>query len=433
MELRTPWPELNGVLRNPLQGKETHSLEFMLGADGSQRIVLTKDGKPKVETRAVDIPGFGALGGRLRYYGQGFRKAEVSRGGDADADWNMGVRVFRDACRVRPYGEPGPEGDWLQIYRTRYTGGSRFRLKPHYLEGSIHISKDANPALRDTTSREGIELNDSYAEFAEYVRSMVGLLSDFVREDEVREERSRMQERYRKALDPLSSGLNKLKSDRYTSAVDRADRNIRKALTEQGVKAVPVVNNSHWECLDCTDSWKAPRDQTPRICREYSVGRDGKPTGKVGCGSSNIRRKENTARDGHDPAGLPGALADLLAGNPAFVSGTQLRPVIDWEMGENDEEAEVRTTERQLAINGRHPLFKAADLLDGNETKEGEAFENLRAVAALSMHIVTSAAHAWAKWHFEQAGREFEIYLARLTELKTACLVGSAAQQVRDE
>ncbi len=41
--------ELNGALTNPLQGKETHSLEFTLGADGAQRIVLTKDGQPKVQ------------------------------------------------------------------------------------------------------------------------------------------------------------------------------------------------------------------------------------------------------------------------------------------------------------------------------------------------------------------------------------------------
>lgn len=424
VELRTPWPELNGVLTNPLQGKQTHSLEFALGADGVQRLVLTKAGTPKVETKIVDRPAFGQIGGRLRYFGQGFRKAEVSRGGDAEADWNMGVRVFRDACRVRPYGEPGPEGDWLQIYRTRYTGGSRFRLKPHYLEGSIHITKDANPDLRDTTSREGIELNDSYVEFAEYVRGMVGLLSEFVREDEVREERSRIKERYRKALDPLSIGLNKLKSDRYTSAVERADRNVRKSLAEHGLKPIPVVSNAHWECLDCSDSWKVPRDLTPRVCREYSVGRDGKPTGKLGCTSTNIRRKENVARDEHGAADLQGALEDLLAGSPAFVSGTQIKPVIDWEMGENDEEAEVRTDQRQLAINGRHPLFRAADRLDGNETQEGETLENLRAVAALSMHIVTSAAHAWARWHFEQGGRAFETYLDRLRELKMACLVG---------
>lgn len=425
VELRTPWPELNGVLTNPLQGKETHSLDFTIDANGVQRVVLTKDGKPKVETQTIERPSFGPIRGRLRYFGQGFRRAEVSRGGDAEADWNMGVRVFRDACRVRPYGEPGSEGDWLQIYRARYAGGSRFRLKPHYLEGSIHITKDLNPELRDTTSREGIELNDSYAAFAEFVREMVGHLSEFVREDEVREERSRIHERYRKALDPLSLGLNKVKSEQYTEAVDIADRNVRRSLSQAAPRLDSHVSNAHWECLDCTDGWKVPSGLTPRVCREHSVGRDGMPTGKLGCGSSNIRRKENVARDERGASGLEAALEDLLAGIPAFVSGTQLKPVIDWEMGENDEEAEVRTDQRQLAINGRHPLFRVADRLDGNETQEGEELENLRAVAALSVHIVGSAAHAWARWHFEQGGRDFGVYLSRLSELKFACLIGS--------
>ncbi len=424
IEFRTPWPELNGVLTNPMQGKETHSLEFTLAADGSQRVMLTKQGKSKGEATVVEPPPFGPIRGRLRYFGQGFRKVEVSRGGDAEADWNMGVRVFRDACRVRPYGEPGPEGDWLQIYRHRYMGGSRFRLKPHYLEGSIHITKDENPNLRDTTSREGIEANDAFEAFAEYVAAMVARLSEFVREDEVREERSRIQERYRKALDPLSLGLNKLKSEQYRSAVDRADRLVRKTLSGAQVSS-PAIANAHWECVDCKDGWKVPRELVPRVCREYSVGRDGRPTGKLGCGSSNIRRKENVHRGDGGPPGLQAALEDLLAGDPAFVSGTQLKPVIDWEMGENDEEAEVRSEQRQLSINGRHPVFRAADRLDGNETQEGEALENLRGVAALSMHIVTAAAHAWARWHLEAARGDFEVYRSRLAELKVACLVGA--------
>src|SRR5262249_41148730 len=87
------------------------------------------------EKRTQPRPLFGSVRGVLRYFGQGLRKVEASRGGDPDADWNIGVRVFRDGCRVRPYGEQGPEGDWLQIYRVRYQKGSRFRLKPHYLQG----------------------------------------------------------------------------------------------------------------------------------------------------------------------------------------------------------------------------------------------------------------------------------------------------------
>ena len=81
--------------------------------------IIALDGDPLKSIPDNEQP-FGPFRGVLRYYGQGLQKAERSRGGDADADWNVGIRVFRDGCRVRPYGEPGPEGDWLQIYRTRY-------------------------------------------------------------------------------------------------------------------------------------------------------------------------------------------------------------------------------------------------------------------------------------------------------------------------
>lgn len=141
IRLLTPWPDLNGKLENPLPGNETHRIEFELTEIGAERVRTNAEGKEARLERQVEPPLFGAIHGRLRYFGQGLRVAERSRGGDPDLDWNMGVRVFRDGCRVRPYGEPGPDGDWLQIYRARYLKGSRFRLKPHYLEGTIHISR----------------------------------------------------------------------------------------------------------------------------------------------------------------------------------------------------------------------------------------------------------------------------------------------------
>jgi len=226
----TPWQDLNEELKNPLPGNETHRIEFELDSHGCETSAILSQGKEHREVNHVGAPGFGAIRGRLRYFGQGLTKTEASRGGDASLDWNMGVRVFRDGCRVRPYGEPGPEGDWLQIYRNRYLKGSRFRLKPHYLEGTIHISKDQNPHLRDTTSREGLDANEHYAAFVDYIQGKVAALSELLREEELREERARSQERYKKALDPVTAGLNQVRSDEYRKAVENADKEVRKGL-----------------------------------------------------------------------------------------------------------------------------------------------------------------------------------------------------------
>lgn len=418
----TPWQDLNDALKNPLPGNETHRIEFALGSDGRETVTVFSQGKESREVRQTEPRCFGPVKGRLRYFGQGLTKAEASRGGDANLDWNMGVRIFRDGCRVRPYGEPGSEGDWLQIYRSRYLKGSRFRLKPHYLEGTIHISKDFNPQLRDTTSREGLDANESYTAFVEYVQDKVAELSDLLRDEELHEERLRNQERYIKALDPVTTGLNQVRSDEYRMAVESADKEVRKGLRTP--LSPSEIRNTHWECLDCHDSWKVPRELTPTRCREYSVGRDGRPSNKPGCGGTNIRRKENVARENPQQPELPSLLDDIMGGAPAYVSGIQLKPIIDWDMREKDDEAEVRADRRELAINGRHPAFRAADLLDGSETVEGTALEALRAVAALTVHVINAACLAWGRWHYVKCGSQFDVYVARAAELKAACLAG---------
>ncbi len=147
---------------------------------------------------------------------------------------------------------------------------------------------------------------------------------------------------------------------------------------------------------------------------------NGAPTNKAGCGSTNIRRKENV-RNAESP-GSPVSLEDVMAGVPAYVSGIQLRPIIDWEMGEKDEEAEVREETRQLAVNGGHQSFLTADALDGNVTAEGTTFEALRGVAALTIHVVDAASSAWGRWHCKREHSDFEVFRARYAELKSACL-----------
>lgn len=420
IRLVTPWMELNGPLQNPLRGNETHSVEFEINSVGEEKIILCDENDRRTERKQIGLPSFGPIKGKLRYFGRGLKTSERGRGGDPEVDWNMGIRLFRDGCRVRPFGEPGSEGDWLQIYRARYMGGSRFRLKPHYLEGSIHITKDSNPHLRDTTSREGLVADDNLAAFVDYLRARLSQLSELVRVEELREERSRTQERYKKALEPLTAGLNEVRSEDYREAVEATDKKVRKTF----VKPEPIfeIRNAHWECLDCSDSWKAPRETTPTVCREFSVGRDGKPTNKPGCGSRNIRRKENLTRDDSDTKNNAGLLEDVISGTPAYPGGIQLKPEMDWGMGENDEEAEVRPERRELAINGRHKSFRVANMLDGTEIAEGTPLEELRAVAALTIHVIDAAAHAWGRWHYIKSGSQFDAYLSRLSELKEACI-----------
>ena len=421
----TPWPELDGPLENPLLGNETHSLLFDLDPDGNERIELTFGDSPQILSAELEPPAFGSVRGHLKYFGKGLPRSERARGTNPDADWNVGVRIFRDGCRVRPYGEPGPDGDWLQIYRTRYLKGSRFRLKPHYLEGTIHITLDDNPDLRDTTGREGLEDNDASQDLTTYVRDKVAQLSELLREEDTREQRRKVQEGYKRALSPLSAALNELRSEQYKRAVSEADLEVRKRLQTPVVTS--EIRNAHWECLDCGDAWKVPLELTPTICREHSVGRDGLPSRKAGCGSPDIRRKTNVPQDKTGTKDEFTDFDDMLSAAAAYVSGIQITPMIDWEMGEHDDEAEVRPERRELAINGRHPSFQAAEMLDGRQIAPGTDLDTLQAVGALTVHIVDAGSLAWGQWHYHRSGEKLDELLTRYAELKAACL-----QAVRD-
>ncbi len=79
-----------------------------------------------------------------------------------------GVRVYRDGLRVMPYGER--EDDWLGLDQL---AASRTVLPPIgnvNVFGAVLISRDANPNLIDTASREGIVAGDALGDLRSVVR-----------------------------------------------------------------------------------------------------------------------------------------------------------------------------------------------------------------------------------------------------------------------
>lgn len=64
-----------------------------------------------------------------------------------------GISIYRDAFRVFPYGEPN--NDWLRLDMRRVQNPS-MRLSNNQVVGSIYITADANPDLRDQTNRMGL-------------------------------------------------------------------------------------------------------------------------------------------------------------------------------------------------------------------------------------------------------------------------------------
>lgn len=100
--------------------------------------------------------------------GQTLSKTEVSQFLDA----NQGIRIYRDGFRVKPYGQPNGDGDWLQLAfkKTRSPEGvaqdaapGAWRLGYHQVVGAVFLTLEKNPSLSDQTNREGLLEGKAFA------------------------------------------------------------------------------------------------------------------------------------------------------------------------------------------------------------------------------------------------------------------------------
>jgi len=124
--------------------------------------------------------------------GSGFKLSELS----AFLKRNVGIKLYRDSIRVKPYGEMDqPGGDWLNLgARFAQNPASRkrsdHRIRPSQLVGALFISRDDNTNLSDSSSREGLIQDDEFRLLYEFVRGCIRIVEAsshkiFVREDEL--------------------------------------------------------------------------------------------------------------------------------------------------------------------------------------------------------------------------------------------------------
>lgn len=81
---------------------------------------------------------------------------------------NQGIRIYRDGFRVKPYGEPNGEGDWLKLgfRRTTHPEGVKqkgtWKLGYNQVVGAVFLSREKNQLLIDQTNREGLVLGEAF-------------------------------------------------------------------------------------------------------------------------------------------------------------------------------------------------------------------------------------------------------------------------------
>jgi len=91
---------------------------------------------------------------------------------------NHGVRIYRDAFRVRPYGEPSGKGDWLNLglRKASSPGGiiqGGWRVSPKQLVGAVFISRVENEGLYDQANREGLLEGEEFYDLRAFILTVI--------------------------------------------------------------------------------------------------------------------------------------------------------------------------------------------------------------------------------------------------------------------
>lgn len=98
-----------------------------------------------------------------------------------------GIKIYRDNFWVRPYGEKG--NDWLELEKDRVQ--SNLKVGNTQVIGFIEITKDGNPLILDTTTRERLVDNDAFESMKVFAKGCFGVLNKYrIEENKVLREKA---------------------------------------------------------------------------------------------------------------------------------------------------------------------------------------------------------------------------------------------------
>lgn len=391
------YPELSGIIENPLTGQESHLIIFEIDAKGKYKCESTIGEKKNIERKTLSPLSCGPIKGKIKYYKDGV-KTRDRRIDDTTDESHLGLKVYRDSCRVRPYGEESD--DWLEIKKKRARAGGKYYILSNSIAGSVYISSLSNPKLKDATNREaGIIETIEFYEFQEFVQQQIDKLNKILEQETKSDSTKQKRQTIQKILNTVVHCLNQEESDTYENYVATIDRGKKGDFGESysskftKVKDIKLPSKEEWCCLDCDEIWRVIKDQIPEFCLDKAVNRKGALRDAEGCGSKNIEKSK------HKPKQKETDLSSIISGEYALISGRQLKVRVDYDMGKLDDEYNI--SEREIIINGNHIGFTVSALLDNMSGKKYEFGDDVF-VPALTIHITKCACLAWAELHYKK-------------------------------
>ena len=407
------WPDLSGRLTHPLVGQESHRLEFAVSTGGETSVAVSWDGQKKRKTTNSDPPVFGPVRGSIRYFASGVSSSGRKIGGSLE-DTHLGLKIYRDRCRVRPYGEP--KDDWLGLNTKRPDTGKPWSLRTDATAGSVHITTAQNPRLVDSSDREsGMDRNREFEAFVKFVRMQAAFLDDILAQHKRSQTRRQETRARQRVLDDLARCLTRLDSREFGNealAIDRRKKGESGATTKKpgpGVKDEKPPDKTEWRCRSCGLIWRVLKSgPAPSRCMEGAVDRNGTPRKIPGCGSEEIERtrRQKTA-PGKPIAPTAGAYAT------AAIGGRILHLVISDDMGANEDEYVF--DDRTITINGNHRAYRTAYRLDF-AAGAGGVPEERGELPAVRTHCAKCACLAWGRFHY-QRHQDFDDFENRYSEV----------------
>jgi signal transduction histidine kinase len=138
------------------------------------------------------FPGWGQIPhcGPLKFEFYFFPRKAIRLGNETIAlttvrtflDLNQGLRIYRDDFRVKPYGSPNGDGDWLRLAYRRTVNPEgvaqddkpgNWRVGYNQVVGAVFVTREKNGELLDQTNREGLVAGKAFAHLRVFAEESV--------------------------------------------------------------------------------------------------------------------------------------------------------------------------------------------------------------------------------------------------------------------
>ncbi|MBN1795910.1 MAG: sensor histidine kinase [Sedimentisphaerales bacterium] len=205
---------------------------------------------------------------------------------DRFLDANQGIRIYRDGFRVKPYGQPNGEGDWLTLsYRRMQSPAGvgkdigSWRVGYNQVVGAVFIERNRNRNLLDQTNREGIVEAKAYYDLRAFASDAIRFFEvnrqkfehsrkSFIDYNAIEETVKKTTEESISAVQDLKDARSKIKEILDTAKKDKKvpdTRSVNTILSE----AVKKVDNTVTEVKRVHKKFaKATQEQTAEFQRQ---------------------------------------------------------------------------------------------------------------------------------------------------------------------